>query len=152
MTDKLIKRTPCIGICSTTYGDDTCRGCRRYREEITSWIKYSDSEKNIVNRRLEKFKITVLQDKFKITDAEKLKTALKEARIRFNQDLDPICWIFDLFRNTSAENIKLSEFGICLKKDFDSVPLDQLKDDINNEFYDLSEAHYQRYIQPSFFT
>ena len=68
MTDKLIKRTPCIGICSTTYGDDTCRGCRRYREEITSWIKYSDSEKNIVNRRLEKFKITVLQDKFKFKE------------------------------------------------------------------------------------
>ena len=151
MTDKLIKRTPCIGICSTTYGDDTCRGCRRYREEITSWIKYSDSEKNIVNRRLEKFKIIVLQDKFKIIDEEKFKTALKESRIRFNQDLDPICWIFDLFRNVNVEDINLSDFSICLKTDFDSVQLAQLKDDINNEFYDLSEAHYQRYIQPSFF-
>ena len=152
MTDKLIKRTPCIGICSTTYGDDTCRGCRRYREEITSWIKYSDSEKNIVNRRLEKFKITILQDKFKIIDAEKFKIALKESRIRFNQDLDPICWIFDLFRNVNVEDINLPDFGVCLKTDFASVSLVQLKDDINNEFYDLSEAHYQRYIQPSFFT
>ena len=152
MTDKLIKRTPCIGICSTTYGDDTCRGCRRYREEITSWIKYSDSEKNIINRRLEKFKITILQDKFKIIDAEKFKIALKESRIRFNQDLDPICWIFDLFRNVNVEDINLPDFGVCLKTDFDSMSLVQLKDDINNEFYDLSEAHYQRYIQPSFFT
>ena len=104
-----------------------------------------------MNRRLEKFKIIVLQDKFKIIDEEKFKTALKESRIRFNQDLDPICWIFDLFRNVNVEDINLSDFSICLKTDFDSVQLAQLKDDINNEFYDLSEAHYQRYIQPSFF-
>ena len=35
---------------NTTYGDDICRGCRRFRHEITSWINYSDSEKNIINR------------------------------------------------------------------------------------------------------
>ena len=46
MEDKIIKRTPCIGVCSTTYGDDICRGCRRFRHEITSWINYSDLEKN----------------------------------------------------------------------------------------------------------
>ena len=34
MAEKLIKRTPCIGVCSTTYGDDICRGCRRFRHEI----------------------------------------------------------------------------------------------------------------------
>jgi len=30
--------------------------------------------------------------------------------------------------------------------------LPQLKEDVNKEFYELSLAHYQRYIQPSFFT
>ena len=76
MTDKLIKRTPCIGVCSTTYGDDICRGCRRFRHEITSWIEYTESEKSIINRRLEKFKITVLEEKFYVRDSEKLKEAL----------------------------------------------------------------------------
>ena len=152
MTDKLIKRTPCIGICSTTYGDDTCRGCRRYREEITSWIKYSDSEKNIVNRRLEKFKIIVLQDKFKIIDEDKFKVALNQSKIRFNQDLEPICWVFDLFRSLNTEDLNLKDFGLVIQKEFANIPLPQLKEDVNKEFYELSLAHYQRYIQPSFFT
>lgn len=73
MADKLIKRTPCIGVCSTTYGDDICRGCRRFRHEITSWIEYTDSEKSIINRRLEKFKITVLEEKFHVKTLRNLR-------------------------------------------------------------------------------
>ena len=152
MTDKLIKRTPCIGVCSTTYGDDICRGCRRFRHEITSWIEYTDSEKSIINRRLEKFKITVLEEKFAVISVENFKESLLKARIRFNQDLQPICWIFDLFRTLNAENINLEDFGLKVKKDFISVSISQLKEDVNKEFYELSLAHYQRYIKPSFFT
>ena len=152
MTDKLIKRTPCIGVCSTTYGDDICRGCRRFRHEITSWIEYTDSEKSIINRRLEKFKITVLEEKFTVISVENFKESLLKARIRFNQDLQPICWIFDLFRTLNAENINLEDFGLKVKKDFISVSISQLKEDVNKEFYELSLAHYQRYIKPSFFT
>ena len=28
MEEKLIKRNPCIGVCSTTYGDDICKGVK----------------------------------------------------------------------------------------------------------------------------
>ncbi|MAA92597.1 MAG: hypothetical protein CMQ57_03625 [Gammaproteobacteria bacterium] len=152
MTDKLIKRTPCIGVCSTTYGDDICRGCRRFRHEITSWIEYTDSEKSIINRRLEKFKIIVLEEKFTVINPDAFKEALLQAKIRFNQDLQPICWIFDLFRSLNAENLNLEDFSLKVKKDFISTPVPQLKEDVNKEFYELSLAHYQRYIKPSFFT
>ena len=37
MEEKLIKRNPCIGVCSTTYGDDICKGCKRFRHEVSSW-------------------------------------------------------------------------------------------------------------------
>ena len=155
MEDKLIKRTPCIGVCSTTYGDDICRGCRRFRHEITSWINYSDSEKNIINRRLEKFKVTVLEEKFLVAvlaDIDKFKVALNQSKIRFNQDLEPICWVFDLFRSLNTEDLNLKDFGLAIQKEFANTPLPQLKEDVNKEFYELSLAHYQRYIQPSFFT
>ena len=64
-----LKKTPCIGICSTTYGDQICRGCKRFAHEVTGWVKYGDAEKDIVNKRLEQFKITILQEKFEIIDA-----------------------------------------------------------------------------------
>ena len=31
--------TPCLGICSTTYGDDVCKGCKRFVHEVISWNK-----------------------------------------------------------------------------------------------------------------
>ena len=151
MSDKLIKRTPCIGVCSTTYGDDICRGCKRFRHEVTGWINYSDNEKDIVNRRLEKFKILVLKDKFKVTDKKLLLSKLLEARISFNQDLDPLCWVFDLLRSTSLDGLNIKELGLAVMPDFDQVSLSDLRDEINKEFFELSEAHYTRYIQPKSF-
>ena len=127
MEDKLIKRTPCIGVCSTTYGDDICRGCRRFRHEITSWINYSDSEKNIINRRLEKFKVTVLEEKFFVADVDKFKVALNQSKIRFNQDLEPICWVFDLFRSLNTEDLNLKDFGLVIQKEFANTLCHNLK-------------------------
>ena len=146
MSNKLIKRTPCIGVCSTSYGDHICRGCKRFSHEVTGWIKYSDTEKSLVNERLQKFKTTILEDKFTIIDPEKLKNKLKDANTSFNQELDPLCWVFDLFRTFTIEDIDLEEVGIALKGEFSNMPLSKIKEDINKEFFELSLAHYERYI------
>ena len=94
----------------------------------------------------------MLEEKFRVRDSEKFKEALIEAKIRFNQDLQPICWVFDLFRSLDAENLNLEDFSLNVRQDFVDMSVPQLKEDINKEFYELSLAHYQRYIQPSFFT
>ena len=104
------------------------------------------------NRRLEKFKVTVLEEKFLVADIGKFKEALNQSKIRFNQDLEPICWVFDLFRSLNTEDLNLKDFGLVIQKEFANTPLPQLKEDVNKEFYELSLAHYQRYMQPSFFT
>ena len=38
-------RSPCIGVCTTTYGDLTCRGCRRYSHEVVGWNSYDERQK-----------------------------------------------------------------------------------------------------------
>lgn len=43
---------PCIGVCSTTYGDEICRGCKRTVEEIRDWNRYSKEQKENINKRL----------------------------------------------------------------------------------------------------
>lgn len=147
MEEKLIKRNPCIGVCSTTYGDDICRGCKRFRHEVSTWTKYSDSEKNIVNRRLEKFKVLILREKFIIFDEEKFKLGLKEKRIHHNKELHPMCWIIDLLRAETITEIILTEFGIKLKDAYQNYSIPQIRDLVNKEFLDFSEAHYDRYIE-----
>ncbi|MCZ6890305.1 MAG: DUF1289 domain-containing protein, partial [Gammaproteobacteria bacterium] len=41
-----MRRTPCIGICSTTYGDLVCRGCKRYAHEIVDWNRYTEDQRS----------------------------------------------------------------------------------------------------------
>lgn len=43
---------PCIGHCSTTLGDDVCRGCLRTLDEVTRWPLMNDDERTSVNLRI----------------------------------------------------------------------------------------------------
>ena len=81
--------TPCLGICSTTYGDNVCKGCKRYVHEVIDWNKFNTQEKELVNIRLEKFKKIVLKSRFSINDEIVLAQKLKDNAIRFNNSLDP---------------------------------------------------------------
>ena len=137
--------TPCLGICSTTYGDDVCRGCKRFIHEVINWNSYSNDEKEIVNSRLEEFKVTVLNHRFKVTDAELLSSKLKEHAINFNDALDPITWIFDLLR-ASSQDLDLELFGLELLPDHRTFSLSSIKDEINTELFELSQAHFDRYF------
>ena len=136
--------TPCLGICSTTYGDDVCKGCKRFVHEIIGWPKYSQDERALVNDRLEKFKVLILQDRFKIHDSDLLQIKLKENAISYNNSMDPLTWIFDLLRAAGSQNLDLEQFGITSLKNYDPI---KIRDEINKEFLDLSEAHHQRYFK-----
>ena len=137
--------TPCLGMCSTTYGDDVCRGCKRFIHEVINWNSYSNDEKEIVNSRLEEFKVTILSHRFKVTDAELLSSKLKEHAINFNDALDPITWIFDLLR-ASSQDLDLELFGLELLPDHRTFSLSSIKDEINTELFELSQAHFDRYF------
>ncbi len=44
--------TPCIAICSTSQGDDWCKGCGRSFDEVQFWPAMSPAEKRAVWRRI----------------------------------------------------------------------------------------------------
>lgn len=48
----LLTESPCVGVCSTTFGDDICYGCKRTYLEVIQWNALSDAEKNQINQRL----------------------------------------------------------------------------------------------------
>jgi len=136
--------TPCLGICSTTYGDSVCKGCKRFVHEVIDWNKFNSNEKELVNTRLEEFKIIVLKNRFLVSDQDLLATKLKENAIRFNNALDPLTWIFDLLRASGTQELDLDQFGI---KTLISEALPTIREQINKEFLELSEAHYDRYFK-----
>ena len=51
-----------MGICSTTYGDLVCRGCKRFAHEIISWNGFDESQREIVWSRLLELRDTCVRD------------------------------------------------------------------------------------------
>ena len=98
----------------------------------------------MVNTRLEEFKIIVLRNRFLVSDQDLLAAKLKENAIRFNNALDPLTWIFDLLRASGTQELDLDQFGI---KTLISEALPTIREQINKEFLELSEAHYDRYFK-----
>ena len=138
--------TPCIGICSTTFGDDVCKGCKRFSYEITNWGKFSNEERAVVNSRLEQFKVNILEEKFTITDSNLFESKMNEFSINFNSSLEPLTWIFDLLRASSNSDLILSDFGIEILPKFSNLSLVDLRDLINEEMLQLSEAHFYKFF------
>ena len=139
-------KTPCIGVCSTVFGDDVCRGCKRFQHEVIQWNSYSDPEKESVLTRLETLKTQIMESKVLILDEQVLKQQLESLKIIFNQDTNPYCWVFDLFRQASQSIGDASEFGFeILSSQTDNLLA--LKKIIEEELFELSEAHYQRYFK-----
>ena len=44
--------TPCIAICSTSQGDEKCKGCGRSFDEVQLWTAMEPFEKRAVWRRI----------------------------------------------------------------------------------------------------
>lgn len=45
--------SPCIAICSTSQGDDVCRGCGRTFQEVCKWLEMTLIQQDEVWERIE---------------------------------------------------------------------------------------------------
>ena len=143
-------KTPCIGVCSTVFGDEVCRGCKRFQHEIIKWNAYDDIEKRSVLNRLELLKVQIMQSKVMIIDEDLLRSKLHEYKVKFDEDSDSLCWMFDLLRSGSQSIADPSEFGFDLINS-SVLNLSELKKVMEEELFQLSEAHYQRYFKTETF-
>ncbi len=139
--------TPCIGVCSTALGDTVCRGCKRFSHEVIDWNGYSEEQKRVVDQRLDEFLSQVVANKLQIVDAALLEWQLQTQQIRYKAHKRPEIWAFTLLKAGATQIVDPAEFGLVIDAQFRDVPLPQLRDMIDREFYILSEAHYERYMK-----
>ena len=105
-------RTPCVGICSTTYGDDVCRGCKRFIHEVINWNSFNPEEKESVWKRLEKLKTLIMQSKISIINETLMEEKIEELQLKINSDLNSLSKAFEIVKLTSKSFDDLNEFGI----------------------------------------
>ncbi|MFI8483245.1 DUF1289 domain-containing protein [Pseudomonas sp. NPDC078700] len=143
-------KTPCVGLCSTVYGDLVCRGCKRFHHEVIAWNGYDEEAKQAVWQRLEVLLVQVMEAKVEVFDAPRLREQLVQRQVRFVPNQSPYCWAYQLIARGARVINQLEAYGMVLLPEFRNWSLPELRDAIDREFFILSEAHYERYIAPSF--
>jgi uncharacterized protein len=131
--------TPCIGVCSTIYGDDICRGCHRSFDEIIEWNSLSTEKKHKILDRLEKLQKKHCSKYILVENEELMLSRLNELNIRVRRNCDPIALAYQLIRqdisNITIDN--MHDFGICLNENVD------IKTNLNNIITEIDEQIYQ---------
>lgn len=145
MLDYAVK-TPCIGVCSTGIGDSVCRGCKRFSHEVIDWNNYTAAQKRAVDSRLSGFLSQCVSNKLRVLDPALLKWQLSVQQVRFVEHHDEYCWVFSLLKAGAGQIADTREFGFEVDLRYRELPLTALRERIDQEFYILSEAHYERYM------
>ena len=145
MSAKVIK-TPCIGICSTVYGDTVCRGCKRFANEVIDWNRYQQSEKQAVIDRLEALQCQILEHRICRLERDKLLDALKAYRIPCREEGSVWVSVFQLLRLRGAQMEDTARYGIHFDKRYTDYTPKQLYELLEEEYLQLSIAHCQRYF------
>jgi uncharacterized protein len=139
-------RTPCIGVCSTGIGDSVCRGCKRFDYEVIRWNGFDQSEKVAIDNRLSQLLTQVVSWRLEITDLDLMVSQLKTQQVKYHETRDPFCWLFELLRAGAAQIKDPNQFGFAKLAMFEHKTLIDIRRDIDDEFYALSVAHYERYM------
>ena len=145
MLDRPVK-TPCIGVCSTGIGDSVCRGCKRFCHEVIDWNSYSPTQQRVVDVRLSGFLSQCVSNKIRVLDKALLKWQLEVQQIRFVQHHNEYCWVFSLLKAGAGQIHNTGDYGFEVDLDYRDLTLNDLRELIDQEFYILSEAHYERYM------
>ena len=139
-------RTPCVGVCSTGVGDSVCRGCKRFDYEVIHWNSYSQQEKGVIDTRLATLLSQVVQRRFWIVDEDLLLKMLKMQQIRYMEYRDSYCALYELLKAGASQISDPADYGFKPRWGYHETTLLKLRQDIEQECYVLSVAHFERYV------
>ena len=135
------RRTPCVGICSTTYGDLVCRGCKRFAHEIVQWNAYSDDQRARVWRRLDSLRDGCVAEFVTVFDQPLLDAALSRCRLDAGTQ-SQAARIYELLRRRARVIADLKEVGLRARKVAAASAVD-VRDAIDAEMLIRSRAVYE---------
>ena len=73
------QKTPCVGRCSTVYGDPICRGCKRFINEVSFWNQLQIEQKTAIWQRLERLADRIIPQFVEILDTDQLQKFHQQA-------------------------------------------------------------------------
>ncbi|HEX7037256.1 MAG TPA: DUF1289 domain-containing protein [Pseudomonadales bacterium] len=145
----MFRRTPCVGICSTTFGDLVCRGCKRFAHEIVQWNAYDADQRRAVWQRLLTLRAGAVAALLRIRDEALLREQAERAGLRPDDSLAAENVLYELLQRVRWREpaVTLEALGVELapgaRLHLEALPETVLAA-IDQEFYVRSLAHYER--------
>lgn len=141
----MLRRTPCIGICSTTYGDLVCRGCKRFAHEIVQWNGFDDDQRRAVWQRLLELRSGAVRAVVRIDDEAQLRQRATDLGHAAAEELDAENLLYELLQRLRWQEPEaaMDTLGVTLVEDTEPVP-ESVIVLIDREYYRRSVAQYER--------
>lgn len=134
----LQRATPCVGICSTTFGDLICRGCKRFSHEIVQWNGYNQDQRDVIWQRLFELRRQAVAAAVQVVDQDRF-MAYCEVR-----KLPPeVPWelaAYEVLRTIVVRDQDPAEFGL---QSLSGLPTLVLLRAIDADTLHRSQAHYE---------
>ena len=135
----MFSRTPCVGVCSTTYGDLVCRGCKRFAHEVVDWNGYSDEQRRKVVDRLTSLKCQSVVPWLRVVDREELSRVSHALNLAPDQPVEVLA--FEVLKKTQ---LAAHLIGLEIVDLPEKTPPVEVIHVIEDEFYQRSAAQYER--------
>lgn len=135
-------RTPCIGICSTTYGGDVCRGCKRFAHEVIDWNRYTEEQKQLVWARLSRLAEEVVLPRLTVFDVDLMAQTLRSLGVRFHEDQPSTFGALELLRALGQQRVDLARFGVAVAAPWAQLSPGELYREMNEELFRRAEAWF----------
>tara|TARA_R110001592_G_scaffold56695_2_gene172625 strand:- start:6591 stop:7043 length:453 start_codon:yes stop_codon:yes gene_type:complete len=144
MTERIYtSKTPCVGLCSTVYGDVVCRGCKRFSDEIIDWNRFDYGQKSAVWKRLEQFLSQIVMTRIEVVSTVQLCEGLAARHMTVVMEQPLAFQVWRLLCRADAP--ALAECGLRVQPDYAHIPLRLLLDEIDKLYFELSHVYYQRH-------
>ncbi len=138
------RSSPCVGICSTTYGDLVCRGCKRFAHEIVKWNGFDPEQRAAVWGRLQELREGAIGQWLRVCGHDLLMARAELGNIPGRNEISALNLAYEVLRTTQMPLIRLVEIGIEAQLNDASKRWSRdLVRQIDLEFYARSLAHYE---------
>lgn len=131
MTENKHIGSPCIGFCSTTYGDDFCKGCYRHYEQVIDWEQLAYETKKDFYRDIAKVVKESLGQLVTIEDKEAFIRSCLLFNIEIQADIPVEYHIFQLIQKASLQ----LEQDTCGLKKHTTMTWSQLYSRVDKDIY-----------------
>jgi uncharacterized protein len=128
-------KSPCVGFCSTTFGDPICRGCKRTIREVDQWNTLTTTKQRQIWQRLWQQTTEVVCRYLIVRNSTLLRQQLQRYAVRYHLGVPPEVWALDLLRAGSEQIRDLSAYGLERLPGWQQLTAAELFNRINTQLW-----------------